>query len=124
MRISDWSSDVCSSDLTGAGDRRRLTSHSIVVETAPIGAVSVYGTSAEAATVPSAIPGNVSSAAKFCGCRHIACRRPRIAACQDQLRLETRNTLQWIAPIIDRKSALKGKSRYVRFDHGCSRKNK
>src|SRR3546814_10038957 len=74
MRISDWSSDVCSSDLTGAGDRRRLTSHSIVVEAAPIGAVSVYGTSAEAATVPSAIPGNVSSAAKFCGCRHIACR--------------------------------------------------
>src|SRR3546814_9612335 len=24
MRISDWSSDVCSSDLCGAGDRHRL----------------------------------------------------------------------------------------------------
>src|SRR3546814_15742808 len=88
MRISDWSSDVCSSDL------------SIVVETAPIGAVSVYGPSAEAATVPSALPGHVSSAAKFCGCRHIACRRPRIAASSDHPRLQTRHTLQSIAPII------------------------
>src|SRR3546814_5711183 len=30
MRISDWSSDVCSSDLTAAGGRRRSCSNRIV----------------------------------------------------------------------------------------------
>src|SRR3546814_7874173 len=76
MRISDWSSDVCSSDLTGAEPRE----HRLPDEMARTGADRAADHDGKQAVHGFALAGNDSKAkaALLCVGRHQRCRGPLV----------------------------------------------
>src|SRR3546814_19787693 len=100
MRISDWSSDVCSSDLTAhAQYERKVAAHG-------------QGDGSERHSRPSEAAGR----------RHPALRRARVRPHLGQGDRRGGGRHQGGAtPILDRKSVVKGKSVSVRVGFGGSR---
>src|SRR3546814_14193923 len=103
MRISDWSSDVCSSDLTAAGDRRLA---------GLAGAQSTDSAGARAAA------GGASPADPPSGRSHPGYIEVGVPQCADRRRGHGVQRRQ------DRKSGMSGKSVSVRVDLVGSRSNK
>src|SRR3546814_14439209 len=122
MRISDWSSDVCSSDLTRlrrdgivVPDAQRTPTHPFRVVIAREGKMV---TGVEPAMV------GVAQRIEFANVDHWPCpffhRLSRSIGAGRRLSVEDKIGL-WIVSKIDRKSVVSGKSVSVRVDLGCRR---
>src|SRR3546814_11759705 len=124
MRISDWSSDVCSSDLHGQHARARQgRAMTPAQQTAAMFLLGLAGAGAPAFAQSGTRTAPAQARIDACALVGVAADR---LACYD--RVPERRTLDPAqadaATPLDRHSVVYGKGVSILFDSGCSRHNK